>query len=112
MEILFDIQPDPLAEVSLFGYIAVVVVAVARDRRRSPSLPRGISVNETQAQRGPELSQATAISSEASCGQPSLVLKAVAQLSDGRIDMVAAQGFLHLNLGYTRIDYSQASVSP
>jgi hypothetical protein len=29
MEILSDIRPEPLAEVSLFGYIAVVVVAVA-----------------------------------------------------------------------------------
>jgi hypothetical protein len=29
MEVLFDIQPEPLADVSLFGYIATVVIAVA-----------------------------------------------------------------------------------
>ena len=29
MEALFDVQPEPFAEVSLFGYIAAIVVAVA-----------------------------------------------------------------------------------
>jgi hypothetical protein len=29
MAVLFDIQPEPLAEVSLFGYIAAVVIMVA-----------------------------------------------------------------------------------
>ena len=29
MEVLFDIQPEPLAEVSLFGCIAAIVIAVA-----------------------------------------------------------------------------------
>jgi hypothetical protein len=29
MEVLLDIQPEPLADVSLSGYIAAVIIAVA-----------------------------------------------------------------------------------
>jgi hypothetical protein len=38
MEVLFDIQPEPLAEVSLFGYIAVRCCTDGARARRSIAL--------------------------------------------------------------------------